>query len=289
MTIAPLHRVSVAILSYNRLNELRETLGAVCRPEYPWHEVIVADNGSTDGTVEFVRREFPNVQLLALDRNVGIEASNRAYLQAGAPWVLSLDDDSAPAVESFDVLAEELAREPRVAALALSVRRTASDRKGTAESEIAHGFSSAGVLFNRKALESIGAYDPELFLFTNELHWTARALLQGWSIRKYSGAVVVHRSASRNRHSEKHAFYYSRNLLLFLLRYAPADRKAAMLSSYFRELLVCSLLHRTGVYLRACKSAWNIAADSREKIKPLSSEAFQSINPDLRAGFGYLG
>ncbi|MBN2319611.1 MAG: glycosyltransferase [Acidobacteria bacterium] len=289
MTTAPLQRVSVAILSYNRRDELHKTLNAVCRPEYPWREVLVADNGSTDGTVEFVRNAFPDVRLLALDRNIGIEASNRAYLAATAPWVLSLDDDSAPAVESFDVLAEELAREPQVAALALSVRRSASALERTSSSEIAYGFSSAGVLFNRAAIESIGPYDPELFLFTNELHWTARALLQGWRIRKYSGAVVVHRSASRNRHSSKHAFYYSRNLLLFLLRYAPTAQKAAMMSSYFRELLVCSLLHRTGVYLRACNSAWRIGAATREKIQPLPEDVFRSINPDLRAGFGYLG
>lgn len=289
MTTAPLHRISVAILSYNRREELRKTLKAVCRPEYPWHEVIVADNGSTDGTVEFVRNAFPDVRLLALDRNIGVEASNRAYLAATAPWVLSLDDDSAPAVESFDVLAEELAREPQVAALALSVRRSASALEGISGSEIAYGFSSAGVLFNRAAIESIGPYDPELFLFTNELHWTARALLKGWCIRKYSGAVVVHRSAARNRHSAKHAFYYSRNLLLFLLRYAPVARKAGMLSSYFRDLLVCSFLHRTGVYLRACNSAWNIAAATKEKVQPMTDEVFRSINPDLRAGFGYLG
>ena len=289
MTTAPLHRISVAVLSYNRREELRETLDAVCRPEYPWHEVIVADNGSTDGTVEFVRKTYPDVRLLALDGNIGIEASNRAYLAATAPWVLSLDDDSAPSVASFDVMSEELLQEPKVAALALSVRRSASALEGIASSEIAYGFSSAGVLFNRAAIASIGTYDPELFLFTNELHWTARAHLRGWSIRKYSGAVVVHRSALRNRHSAKHAFYYSRNLLLFLLRYAPANRKAVLLSSYFRELLVCSLLHRTGVYLRACKSAWKIAAATKSKIQPLPEGIFHCINPDLRAGFGYLG
>jgi N-acetylglucosaminyl-diphospho-decaprenol L-rhamnosyltransferase len=289
MMRAPLDRVSVAVLSYNRCEELHTTLSTICRREFQWHEIIVADNGSTDGTVEAMSRAFPSVRFLAFDTNLGIEASNRAYLAATAPWVLSLDDDSAPAMDSLDVMAEELAADPRVAALALSVRRTDHAWTASESSETAYGFSSAGVLFNRAALDAIGAYDPELFLFTNELHWTARALLCGWSLRKYSGAIAVHRSASRNRRSARHAFYYSRNLLLFLLRYAPSADKASLLASYLREMLACSALHQTGVYLRACGSAWKIAAATREKVHPLPGEMFSAINPDLRAGFGYLG
>jgi GT2 family glycosyltransferase len=289
MIHTPLDRVSVAILSYNRQEELQSTLSIVCRPELPWHEVIVADNGSTDGTINSVRHSFPSVRILAFEKNIGIEASNQAYLAASAPWVLSLDDDSAPAVDSFEILAEELAQEPRAAALALSVRRSASVSSATPPSEIAYGFSSAGVLFNRAAINAIGAYDSELFLFTNELHWTARALLRGWNIRKYSGAIVVHRSSPRNRHSATHAFFYCRNLLLFLLRYAPAEEKRLLLASYLREALACSLLHRTSVYMNACLSAWKIAASTRHKVQPLPLDMFRAMNPDLHAGFGYLG
>ncbi len=289
MIRVPLERVGIAILSYNRREELLKTLSIICRPEYRWHEVIVADNNSSDGAVETVRREFPAVQILAFKSNLGIEASNRAYLASSAPWVLSLDDDSAPDIESFGVLAEELAAEPQAAALALSVRRTPAALPAVESSEYAYGFSSAGVLFNRSALDAIGTYDSELFLFTNELHWTARALMSGWSIKKYNQAIVVHRSSMRNRHSSTHAFYYCRNLLLFLLRYAPIDERASLLTAYMREVLACSVLHRTLVYVRAYRSATQIAAATLNKIQPLSTETFRAINPDLRAGFGYLG
>jgi GT2 family glycosyltransferase len=285
----PLENISVAILSYNRREELLSTLSVVCQPHLSWHEVIVADNGSTDGSVEAVRTRFPSVRLLELERNVGIEGSNAAYRAASAPWVLSLDDDSAPDVESFGDLAPALMPGSRVAAIGLSIRRFASGRSAEGALARGFGFSSAGVLFNRRAIDSIGAYDPELFLFTNELHWTARAILDGWNLLFSSNAVVVHRSSPRNRQSSRHAFFYCRNLLLFLLRYAPIAERAALVQSYLRDVLTYSALHRTSVYLRACHSAWAIAAATRDKVRPLSSDTFHSINADLRVAYGYLG
>lgn len=288
MSRPALANVSVVILSYNRRDELLATLAQVCQPGLDWHEVIVVDNGSTDGTPDAVRAQCPTVRLLELQRNVGIEGSNIGYHAARAPWVLSLDDDSAPAVETFDTLNEALSGAPTDAAISLSVRRSAEGVARSSQSEPAFGFSSAGVLFNRKAIDAIGAYDPELFLFTNELHWTARALAAGWSLRKFASAVVVHRSSPRNRQSATHAFYYCRNLLLFLLRYAPVADRPALVASYLRDVLTYTVLHRTGVYLKACRSAWALAAEHRDKVHPLSPETFRAINPDLRISYGYL-
>jgi GT2 family glycosyltransferase len=288
MSPVSLRDISVAVLSYNRREELLATLGVVCRPELDWHEIIVADNGSTDGSPQCVRARFPQVRVLALDTNVGIEGSNRAYRAASAPWVLSLDDDSAPAIETFGALTGAFAEADHTAAIALSVRRSAEGAGAATGLESAFGFSSAGVLFNRDAIEAVGAYDPELFLFTNELHWTARALLAGWSVRKCSSAVVVHRSSPRNRQSATHAFYYCRNLLLFLLRYAPEAERPALVKRYLRDVLAYTLLHRTGVYLRACRSAWDLAEQTRSKVRAMPAEVFGAINPDLRIAYGYL-
>jgi GT2 family glycosyltransferase len=284
--------ISVAILSYNRCDELRRTLGILARTPELWHEVIVADNASADGTPAMVRAEFPTARLIETGGNTGIAGSNLAYSAATGAWVLSLDDDSAPVAETFAPLSRELAAGCPAAAIALSVRRGwGPPRAPTAGALLApsYGFSSAGVLFNRRALTEVGTYDPELFLFTNELHWTARALLAGWPILKADSACVVHRSAPANRSSARHAYHYTRNLLLFLLRYAPAPLARPLAARYFQRAAAYTVLHRTGIYLRAMRDAFALLRRNPTARRPLRPEQLALINPDWRAGFAYLG
>ncbi|MEM4849151.1 MAG: glycosyltransferase, partial [Ignisphaera sp.] len=62
--------VSVVILNYNGLEHLKTCLNSVLNTDYPNFEVIVVDNGSTDGSVEFIKNTYPSVKLLRLSRNI---------------------------------------------------------------------------------------------------------------------------------------------------------------------------------------------------------------------------
>ncbi|RJP62305.1 MAG: glycosyltransferase, partial [Ignavibacteriales bacterium] len=64
--------VTVNILSYNRKDELRNTLKKVYEQDYKNIEIIVVDNASSDGTHEMVKSEFPEVKLIQLEKNIGI-------------------------------------------------------------------------------------------------------------------------------------------------------------------------------------------------------------------------
>ena len=97
-----LKRVSVAILSYNRCAELEETLTQLYKKGDIWCEVIVGDNASTDGSREMVKEKFPQVKVLNTGGNHGIAGCNLAYTSTAGDWVLSLDDDSHPVIESLE-------------------------------------------------------------------------------------------------------------------------------------------------------------------------------------------
>lgn len=285
--------LSVAILSYNRREELRRTLRTLAASPELWHEIIVADNASGDGTPEMLRREFPAVRLIPTGGNRGIVGSNLAYTAATGDWILSLDDDSAPVAETLAPLLPALpALANNTAAVALSVRRSWTPPAVASAAPLfapAFGFSSAGVLFNRRAIAAVGTYDPELFLFTNELHWTARALLAGWSLAKADSACVLHRSAPANRSSARHAYHYTRNLLLFILRYVPAPDSRRLAARLFQRSAAYSLLHHTCIYLRAIRDALALTRRNPAQRIRLSPAQLANLNPDWRAGFAYLG
>jgi glycosyltransferase involved in cell wall biosynthesis len=85
--------VSVIIPTCNRARVLPRALDSVLQQTLAADEIIVIDDGSTDGTAELVRRRYPQVRLLQ-QRNRGVSAArNRGIEQAGCDWIALLDSD----------------------------------------------------------------------------------------------------------------------------------------------------------------------------------------------------
>src|SRR3954463_7989960 len=88
--------VTIVFLVFNRREELRESLGRMLvDSDYKPGRVdaIVVDNGSTDGSAQMVRDEFPAVRLIELEENVGVSGWNAGFAVAQGDFILVLDDD----------------------------------------------------------------------------------------------------------------------------------------------------------------------------------------------------
>ena len=83
-------KASVIVLSWNGMDYLEDCLKAVLSQDYAGFEVIVVDNGSTDGSADLVAERFPQVQLIRNERNLGFAAGNNVGLQAATGDVLIL-------------------------------------------------------------------------------------------------------------------------------------------------------------------------------------------------------
>jgi GT2 family glycosyltransferase len=286
-----LRRVSVAILTCNRREDLRRTLLSLQERGPVWREIIVADNGSEDGTRSMLKNEFPNVQLLETGANVGVVGINRAYHSTTGEWVLSLDDDSCPDLDTWGPLCAELEKDSDWAAITCSVRASPTTKAVDVEGPVLAsylGFHQAGGLLRRSAIDSLGGFDEDLFLWGVELHLAARAALAGLKFARCDSAAVIHRSAPANRDNRRHAFHYCRNLCLLLLRYAPKESVEELLTAFLSNVIAHSVLHHTTVYWKAAREAQTMFEARRDR-NPLSAEQFSALRPDLRAPFSYLG
>lgn len=86
-------RVAVVILNYNGAEMLRRFLPSVVEFS-PEAEIVVADNGSTDSSVEVMRAEFPTVRLICLDKNYGFaDGYNKALQQVASEYYILLNSD----------------------------------------------------------------------------------------------------------------------------------------------------------------------------------------------------
>ena len=219
---------SVVVVSYNALPWLERCLESVRGVE-----TIVVDNGSTDGTVAFVRERFPEVELVE-QGNRGLAAGwNAGLARASGDYVLILNADAWPTEGSLDRLVAFAERQPRAAvvgprllnpdgSLQRSVRgfptlwRLATEylflRKLAPGSQVLNGFYAGGfahdevreadfvmgacMLVRRGAVDEVGPLDESFFLFSEETDWCYRFVQAGWQVLFFPGAECVHVGAA---------------------------------------------------------------------------------------------
>jgi len=93
--VIPTPEISVIILNWNGKPFLEDCLSAMRRQTFWDFETILVDNGSNDGSVEYVRSQFPEIKLLALPENLGFTGGNIAgYAQASGDLVVLLNNDT---------------------------------------------------------------------------------------------------------------------------------------------------------------------------------------------------
>lgn len=188
--------VTVTIVACNRREELRMTLQKVTQElEYPRDrlEIIVVDNASKDGTADMLAAEFPAVKVISNATNEGAPAWNRAFAVGGGDYFVILDDDCYIAGDSLKQ-AVQTAREEQ--ADLVSFRVSAPGADGYYFNSVYNpgllGFWGCSALVSRPAIKQLGGYDPNIFVWGNEVELTMRLLDAGLKHLFLPAVVACH-------------------------------------------------------------------------------------------------
>lgn len=121
-------KLSIASITtaYNAAHVLPRQIDALLRQSRPLQEIVIVDNGSTDGTSAIVAERYPQVTVLRLPENIGAAGGwaaglTYAALEKGHDWIWNFDDDSVPhesALESLLTAAGAIVEDPRLGMLA---------------------------------------------------------------------------------------------------------------------------------------------------------------------------
>ena len=119
-----MNKVAVIILNWNGEKLLREYLPSVIETtDTSIADIIVADNGSTDSSVELLRKEFPQVKLLEFKENYGFaEGYNRAIKETNYPYTVLLNSDVATTQGWINALYDYMEANPNVGACQPKIR-----------------------------------------------------------------------------------------------------------------------------------------------------------------------
>jgi N-acetylglucosaminyl-diphospho-decaprenol L-rhamnosyltransferase len=216
--------VTVVVVTYNALPWLEQCLSSVAG-----YEAVVVDNGSSDGTLAFVRERFPAVRIIEQE-NRGLAAGWNAGIRAtSGTYVLVLNADAWAVDDAVERLAAFADEHPRAAIVGPRLRypdgrlqpsvrgfptpwRLATEylflRKLAPRSRALNAFYASGfdhetvheaefvmgacMLVRRSAIDEVGPADEDFFLFSEETDWAYRFEQAGRQVLFFPGAEFVH-------------------------------------------------------------------------------------------------
>ena len=184
--------ITVAILTYNRKIILRESLLKIFSQDYKDIEVIVVDNGSCDNTEDMLKNDFPLVQIIRENENLGASAINKAFKVAKGKFILVLDDDSYPTNFAIKKAIEQFENN-KIGVVALNIFNKNLDWHETKYFEqFPLSFVGCGVIIRKNILIELNGYDPNIFIYQNELDLALNILNKNYIIYYEPGAVIIH-------------------------------------------------------------------------------------------------
>ena len=228
-------RATVLITTKDRKEELRLALRSALAQTVPI-EVLVIDDGSTDGTSDMIRAEFPEIRCQREETSHGLIARrNQGARLARAPVVVSIDDD---AEFSSPQVVEQTLRDfdhPRIAAVAIpfvNVRQDGTVRQVAPESQgcyVTYAYVGTAHAVSRDIFLQVGGYREHFVHQGEEGDLCLRLLAAGYVVRLGRADPIRHYESPR-RDFRRMDYYGRRNDILFAWHNVPFPDLAAHLA-----------------------------------------------------------
>ncbi len=275
-------RLSIVIVTHNRRAALARTLkhldALACDGHLPsgGTEVIVVDNGSTDGTWQEAARSAQDVRVIRRPRNEGVSARNHAFTVALGEYLLLIDDDSYPLGDAVMRSLEHLDAQVQCAAVVGRIELP----DGTPEASALPTVVANGAVVLRKAvIDRVGGFPREFFRQAEEYDLSFRIWNAGFRIDRFEDLVYRHEKVGGNRAMPIIHRMDMRNNLILADRYLPGPWRRKYASDWAMRYL--ALARHAGMAAAAHRgriSSW--VWRGRDRLAPrrhLSGPAMEAI------------
>jgi GT2 family glycosyltransferase len=221
--------LSIVVVNWNTRQLLAQCLRSVQLETLISHEIWVVDNGSTDGSVEMLRAEFPGVQVIANQENRGFAAANnQALARCQGQYLLLLNSDTIVLSGALDRMVAAMHAHPTIGALGCRLLNVDGSLQASAHTfynswrslienrlmarlwpfrhsrtpfltfwDHSHPrsvdwVSGAALLIRREVLKTVGPLDEQFFMYGEEIDWQMRIKKAGYQVWFNPNASIIH-------------------------------------------------------------------------------------------------
>lgn len=264
-------KASVIIPNWNGQNLLTDCLVSLQNQTFNNFEVILVDNGSTDKSIEYVTKNFPQIRIISLKKNCGFaKAINEGVKISLSEYVVFLNNDTSVDKNWLKNLVACAQKHPEVISVNSKLLnfydRKIIDGVGILINEVGQarsigwqeldqgqfeketyifGATGGASLFRRKEFLNLGGFEESYFMYSEEVDFAFRSGFQGYKSIYCPKAIVFHKHKSTARKYPGHVEYWQfRNMMQTIIR----DFPTAILLKNFRWLKIILVFLNTHLY-----------------------------------------
>lgn len=240
---------SVVVLNWNGRDYIGECIDSLLCQSYKNIEIIVIDNGSTDGSADILEKKYGGkLILIRKSRNIGFAAGNNEGIrQNRGDYIFLINSDAVAQADWIEKIIESAERNPESGMFASKIlqydKRNVIDNtghliyrdglnRGRGRLEVDCGqydkeeevFFSSGcaAMYRRIVFSDKEYFDEDFFAYGDDTDIGLMCRIMGWKCTYVPSAVVYHRySASTSPYSKLKAFYVERNRIWIAVKYFP--------------------------------------------------------------------
>lgn len=256
-SLPPQPIVSVLIATMNRKSVLQKTLTEYRNQTYPRVEIVVIDNGSTDGTREMIQELFPDVVYFHLPINIGAAALNLGFEIGKGDLFWRTDDDAWPMLPTtLETAVNIMQKYPDVDVATgvtylveedqylIATHRGGSIASIAEEGETAVTFIGTCSMIRRSTFEIVGGFWDAFYLEEEDM--TARIIKSGGQVRCYSTFGVNHLTQFSTDSRVPRWLLMSKQVVRFQFKYYSLHQAVGRASVYFVFAVALGFWHRVG-------------------------------------------
>lgn len=265
-------KVNIIILNWNGKENTINCLEALKSTTYSNYEIIIVDNGSTDGSVQYFKENYSLIKLIENGKNLGFAEGNNVALREvlkreEIKYVSLLNNDTIVKPDWLEKLVNALEADEKIGAcqpkilslinpemidaVGISINRDGGAfQEGHNEKDLGQydkitevfGVCAGAALYRVKMLNQIGLFDKDFFAYYEDVDLAIRARLFGWKSVCVPQAVIYHiHSATLGNDSPFKKYLLERNSYYYVIKSLPRKVILLFLISKARFIFLTSI------------------------------------------------
>lgn len=245
-------KVSAVIPTYNSFNTLKACIISLQKQTIGLMEIIVVDNGSTDGTSKYLRKKFPEVKLVSLKTNTGVTGGRNSGINKASPksdYILFFDHDMVAEKDMVSKLLKVAEENPLIGVVTPKIYYYEDKKRiwsagtsinlwtgkivfrggrdlGQYEKTEEVPIAPAAMLVKKEVIKKIGGFDNTYYVTYEDTDFCFRAKADGFKIFYTPSAVAFHKiSPTLEGEADRllsRAYWVGRNRIIFMRKFGAS-------------------------------------------------------------------